>query len=496
MRLPFTTLLFIGLSFTSALAQSVSSGKQSTLRGEVEIGGLAAPSGQTPFWLRANQYGTVPLEAPFGTVRAGIARDYHHWADSAKVRRHKFDWGFGAYAVANAGQTNQAFLTELFGKVRYGWLELYGGRRREVLGIGDTTLTSGFVSWSGNALPIPKIQLHTPNFVPIGFTKGLVSIRFSYAHGWFNVPYIQGVYLHQKSLYGRFGKPNWKVRFYAGLNHQAMWGGRADYLKGTELAVNGQLPTSVRDYINMVFARYPEDFYNDRYTVFDGTNRIGNHVGNYDFGLEWNGSKVNAMLYYQHMYEDDSGIAFVNFPDGLKGFRLRNRTPLDHSVFRWQGVVVECLSTTNQSGPTFDIHAKYQGRDNYFNHGQYREGWSYYSHTIGTPFIAPRAELSAKAREYTGGGYFPNNRLVAWYLGFEGLLFEKVTLTARFSASRNFGTYNQGYTPPLEQVSSLLSARIRLPRWGNTQLAASVAADRGQLFTNTIGGYLSIRKNW
>ena len=35
---------------------------------------------------------------------------------------------------------------------------------------------------------------------------------------------LPGTYLHQKSLYGRFGKPGWKLKLYGGFNHQVLWG--------------------------------------------------------------------------------------------------------------------------------------------------------------------------------------------------------------------------------------------------------------------------------
>ena len=36
-------------------------------------------------------------------------------------------------------------------------------------------------------------------------------------------------YLHQKSLYGRFGKPDWKWKLYGGFNHQVFWGSEKKY---------------------------------------------------------------------------------------------------------------------------------------------------------------------------------------------------------------------------------------------------------------------------
>ncbi|KAA9356922.1 capsule assembly Wzi family protein [Larkinella humicola] len=484
-------LAFGWLLTTSALAQE--SGLPNPIQADLELGGMGAATRQTPFWLRTNQYGIVPLQGPFATLRGQMSRDYR--TDTVYTNHHRFDWGVGGYAAVNVGKSSQFLLPELYAKVRLGKFELWAGRRREQYGLGDTTLTSGFVAWSANALPIPKVQFHTPGFVPIGFLKKLVAFRLGYAHGWFNAPYIKGAYLHQKYLYGRFGKPHWKVKFYVGMNHQVQWGGHADYLKGTSFAVNGKLPSSFRDYTGLVFGLYPKEITTSQQTAFDGENRVGNHLGSIDYALEWTTSRLSTLLYYQHFYEDVSGIVYLNFPDGLWGLRFRNKSATPPPRFRWNAAVVEWLPMTSQSGPVFDQTAQYQGADNYFNHGQYREGWSYFGRTIGTPFIAPRADYTARVQQYTGGGFFPNNRVNVWYLGLEGILY-RVQLNARASFSRNYGTYNQPYSPRFEQFSALLAARIPLPRFSNTFLSASFALDQGALYPTQTGLYLSVKKSW
>ena len=101
---------------------------------------------------------------------------------------------------------------------------------------------------------------------------------------------------------------------------------------------------------------------------------------------------------------------------GLTGLRLLNLNGEASSWFRIRRVVIEWLSTLNQSGPTFDPAAQYQGGDNYYNHSQYREGWTYQGLTLGTPFLFPYTNLSQYAAGL-GGPYFPNNRVTAWVSG-------------------------------------------------------------------------------
>lgn len=69
---------------------------------------------------------------------------------------------------------------EAYLKARWGIFELSGGRRREIVGLLDTTLSTGSYAWSGNALPIPKIQLEIRDYAPIGFTKGDLMIPTSH----------------------------------------------------------------------------------------------------------------------------------------------------------------------------------------------------------------------------------------------------------------------------------------------------------------------------
>ena len=231
--------LFLLMAFTGAipikgLAQS------RTLSGwnaQLDVGGWLATDQAQTFWLRANQDGAIPLTAPAGTLRAGLWKSY-----ARRDTTGHFDWCAGLQVVGNATANAQLLLPILYGKLRWKALELGAGRWRQLTGLGDSTLSSGFINGSGNALPIPKIQLATLGYVPLGFTKNWLAVNAGYSHGWFVGAYIQGAYLHKKYLYLRMGKPTHKLKVYLGINHQVQWGGQADYLKGSPVAINGKLP--------------------------------------------------------------------------------------------------------------------------------------------------------------------------------------------------------------------------------------------------------------
>jgi hypothetical protein len=147
----------------------------------------------------------------------------------------------------------------------------------------------------------------------------------------------------------------------------------------------------------------------------------------------------------------------------------------------------------DQSGPMFDRTASYQGQDNYFNHSQYLEGWSYLGRTIGTPFITPQSDVQLAAK---GARFFPNNRLNMAYIGASGQFGKFLRWTFRTSYSVNYGTYTNPYPVSYNQLSSLVGLQLRVARLPKTIVTASLAVDQGQLLPNTFGGFLGLRKTW
>ncbi|MFY7910742.1 MAG: hypothetical protein ACOVO2_14345, partial [Emticicia sp.] len=176
-------LLILQLALIFFINVSRSQSLTSNIKYQLETGTYLSSSGTTPFWLRSNQYGIVPLESQFATFRGSAHKEYDS-TRNINQKLKKIGVGYGAWAVANVGKVNQLLLPEAYIKARYGVFEFYGGRRREIVGLVDTTLTSGSYIWSGNALPLPKLQISIPNYVSI-IGKGLISIKGAYAHGWF-----------------------------------------------------------------------------------------------------------------------------------------------------------------------------------------------------------------------------------------------------------------------------------------------------------------------
>lgn len=466
-----------------------------TTQAFVEAGSYVASGGQTPFWLRANQYGIVPLKPAPGFIRGGLVIPYRNG------RNRLFDWGAGADVVANAGQpaggsTPTVLLPELYVKARLGLFEIYAGRRREIIGLADSTLSSGSYIWSGNALPMPKIQIALRDYAPIPFTKGIVSVKGSFAHGWFPATgFVDHSFLHQASLYGRLGKASWPVRFYGGINHQVQWGGSTNNLPSSFVENGGQFPSSFKDYLDVVTASslgYRRNIDSTKYSTFDSENRIGNHLGTVDVAVEFQVKQLSIFAYRQSIYEDGSLFHLTNISDGLHGLRIRNLRPSRRGI-ALTDVLLEYLDTRSQGGDQFVPGTNLRGRDDYFNHQQYRDGWSYRGQTIGTPFITP-----ANTTLYPQGvdRFTNNNRVQVYHLGLSGRIGGVVTFQTKLSYSQNYGTYPSPISPVARQVSGGLWVGAPLSARHGLNLTASVAVDKGSLYPDNIGGSISIRKTW
>ncbi|GEM_PF-104599 len=464
----------------------------------VEVGGYGVNGAQMPFWLRSNQWGSVPLSGSAGTIRVGIWGDHNGNAPDSTADRPKFGWNYGLDVVANSGLDARVLIPEAYAGVRFGKFELFAGRRRQIVGLCDTLLTSGSYIGSGNALPLPKIQFGTIGYVPI--FKGVLAFNAIFNHGWFankdasgRELIVRNSYLHQKTLYVRLGKPSWAFRLYGGVNHQVQWGGYAPSLP-TGLANNGYLPSSLRAYQYVVTAQaYPDFTIDPNLSTIDVDNRVGNHLGSIDVGADVNIGSFNLLMYRQSLVESGSIFYLTSIADGLNGIRLRNNRPGD-GFLTVDNVLLELFYSKSQGGPEFVIDDPLRrGKVNYFNHGQYQDGWIYQSHTIGTPFLTPQTDVRPNLRT---GRAIVNNRVALWHAGLSGRVAQRVQWQMKLSYSQNFGTYDFPYPARTNQFSGILSASspLTLPVLGDCDVSASVAYDQGQLFYNSTGVFASLRK--
>lgn len=472
---------------------------QSSFLNYLEVGGLYSTIQRTPFWLQANQFGTVPRTGSAAIFKGGFEKGWllgkqtHNdqissWRNKVLVPNKNWKAKIGGEAVANVSDPAMLQLPQLYGTVSYGNWEIMVGRKKQWIGLADSTLGTGSYIWSGNALPIPKIQLGLTKFTEIPFTDGWLSILGFYSDGLFEGvrPITSQLRLHQKQLYGQLGRPDSFLNLYAGFNHQVQWGGRSPYE-----TVNGQMPNGFKNYLTMIFGGSRVDSVNAVY--FDNGNRIGNHLGTIDVALELKAKNTKWLFYRQNIYDDGSLYRLTNIKDGLNGIKI-TRSKSTTATIQLKDAVLEFLYTKSQGGSIFILNQKIFGKDNYFNHAQVRDGWSYYDRTIGTPFIPPTSQTIWKFPNY-GNAFTSNNRVWVLHTGLRGTFLNKYEWTTKLSYSSNAGVYDQPFPTTVYQFSGLLSVQTKTDLMGgNTIIKASLATDRGGLYPNSTGIMVSLRK--
>jgi len=460
------------------------------------LGGFTSP-GHVPFWLRSNQYGSIPLDNTSLSLIGAIRKDY----DTAKTRI--LDWGASVEGRMNVGNKSNFTLIEGYGKLRISIFEIRAGRSKEIMGLCDTSLSSGAFAVSGNALGIPKVQISIPEFYSLPIFGKIFAFKCNFAHGWIGETsqhqflysrIIQlETFFHQKSLYVRFGKPVWKVKFYGGFNHQVFWG------KEKILYENYFTLSPLETYLYIITGKpYDENVI--------GMSKIGNHLGSIDLGFEYKFKNIRLLAYRQNIYDIGALYYLANIRDGLNGLSLVNIKQSDNR-FHWKKMLIEVFYSKNQAGELWSPPTP-SGDENYYNNDQYIEGWSYKGIGIGNPFICTRAN-TREGLPADPGDYFINNRVVVFHFGFEGSV-QKWDFVLKTSYSLNNGTFGTSVvghtlgkdrTLPIygifietKQLSAYFEANKELKNGLNFGFTG--AFDAGELYYNSVGVLFRISKSF
>jgi hypothetical protein len=435
--------------------------------GYVEFGTKTGLGENTPFWINANRFGQFSSQKTNLYLKAGIYKSL----DSLK----KIDYNYGIDLLNRYDKNYQAYFHQIFFGIKFRHTQLYIGKKEEQFGEQDPELSSGNLLWSGNARPVPQIAFSIPEYMPV--LKGFIDVKGYISHGWMNDNrYIKNYYLHHKNAYIRLGS-KFPISFSYGLEHYAQWGGVSPEL--------GKLPSSFNDFIKVFFAKSG----GSGSPLSEELNRLGNHLGSKNFALNIKTKPVSLKLYWQYMFEDASNDHWENISDGLWGIDIQfNKTKFIHKI------VLEYINTTNQSGPTLLWNDTIQlgGKDDYFNNSIYKDGWSYYSQTIGTPFITDTGKADTLGIQ--------NNCIKAWHLGISGSISSKTDFRILMSYVRNYGviipnlgSYIYSENPVKNNFSVLLESKSTLAL--KTQLNVSLAFDLGSKYGENLGILFSIRRN-
>jgi len=483
LKIKITFVFFLFISFFNGYAQETYTSNFTSY--QLKTFGSVSTNGQTPFWMVSNQQGIVPLKSENGFLQAGILNNQS---------LGKISWNTGIDLIASAPRHRNVYIHQLYTEFSYNWLHLSIGAKNNQghnSPLIDPYISSGSLSQTSNARPIPELNFFIPDFIVVPWTKGWLQAKGHFAIGKsFDKSYLSSfanprenynmnILWHHKSLHFRLKdtKKDYPLSAILGIYHTAQWGGTSTNPK------SGKQPHSIKDFIKVVLGSSGGSDASDS----DQINALGAHYGVYDFGLSYEKEDWCIHGYYQHIFGDMSGIKLKNKLDGLKGIQVN--TPLP-----WlQSAVIEHLSTLNQSGPFHYIkydHVKYPGfgggADDYYNNGEYRTGYSYFNRSLGTPLLI--------SPEYNTKGElgFKHNRIRAWHIGASGKISKQLNYRLLVSDIKSFGT---AYKPTLKKLSNTSFTTDIIYNLNDFWIfSTSIGADSGSLLGDHWGFSLSITK--
>ena len=422
-----------------------------------------------PFWARTGEDGILPVRSS-GLLTAGTDIRYRH------ANGIFFEAGTNLAGVL--AQKSPLNRTPVYGMVDRlyvsgGWkmLRMDVGMIPRRGDLGPLSVTGGDFLMSGNARNLPGVNLSSDW---IYFEKGhWFGVKGNLAHyQTIGNRKVKGTMIHNKAIAAKFALGR-KVDLIAGFDHYAHWGGE------------GQAE-SFRDYVKIFFAMRGDA--SD--SPSDQLNAFGNHLGREWARVVWRARPFIMTFQYDKPFEDNSGMIFQNFPDGVwtLQFALNDREAFVTDV------TYEFINTTWQSGDKHDItNDKGEtivlgGCDNYFGNSPYASGWTHHGRIMGLPLILPAIP--------DADGVVPrvvNTRVRGHHIALAGMVARKVPYRFKATFTENFGTYGVPYPETPWQLSLALEADLakrltRLP----VVFSLGIYGDVGRLYPDSVGLTLKV----
>lgn len=476
---------FTGVMSEPVLAQEVSSLQASyTITSEAAVG-----SGHyTAYQLTANRHDVLSHRSNTAYMRAALGL--------SKALDHDLELSGSVDFVASIHAKQSCYLQQCYAELSWHNFYVEAGAREHHHVLRDERLSSGSMTESGNARPIPGLQLGTHGFITVPGTRGWLQTCFEGGYGYF----MDGAWLrdrfdayqldkkfsyvtsnnwyHGKKLFLRTD-PTKRLSFAVGMEHAVVFAGDKRSYESAELKEKHVSPT-LKSFFQVLIPRSDGNS-----TLESGDGFVfGNHVGNWNLQADWRlDAEHQLSIYLESPFEDGSGIRKGNQWDGLWGLEYHDASAGLHWV---KGVVLEYLRTLDQSGPIHWAPADFvqpegvkfpsqaTGNDNYYNN-YYYNGFAHYGQALGNGLL--------KSPIYNRDGYlnFTDNRVQAWHLAVEGDVSAHFDYMLKGSYREGRGTYFVPLSHRSHSLDLMAQCRHHLGSWS---LAAALGITHGNVYGN------------
>ncbi len=479
---------------------------QNAITFSIAAEGAAGSGDFTPYYLTANRHGILSADKNTGYLRAAAeyTRDFgatRLWA-VADIQLQKDDYSKFYLQQAAVGAS-----------WKYAFAKAGAWEQEPILR--NRLLSSGSMVWSGNSRPIPQVRVGTNGFIDFPWTKGWLQVYVDASYGrfmdddWMETrfgefmdfyaargidmhrrPYAvmtNKIFYHQKQIHFR-SNPEKMFVISAGLEHAVQFGGTTHNNIESDFQTFSD-DVRFKDFFKVLIPKSGDN----TDLAGDANFSYGNHLGSLDAMLTYNQEHYyddrfawSVSAYVEDFFEDGSGMAKRNGWDGLWGLEWKHCDP-DYI----DGVVVEYLQTTDQSGPIHwapadfsrDISSQLpheaRGADNYYNNFYY-SGYAHRGQSIGTPML--------KSPVYNSDLYlsFTDNRVRGFHIGVTGHILAIQGLSYRLLCSTRT-SYGTPFIPSPHRMHSnnlLAEANYLWKIRPQQQLRFSVAfaMDHGSLY--------------
>ncbi len=467
--------------------------------------GTLGGGGFAPYYISANRYGTV-TQSGNALLRVGFSRDID--------RSRRFSYGFGADFIGGYGssadylsfepaklpdhwdwnpeQPAPAWVQQLYGEVKYRSLFLSVGMKQRGSALLDNSLSSGDMTHSANARPIPEVRAGFLDFTDIPWINGCVQVQGELSYGkmmdgkynekrynYYNYHINTGAIYTYKRLYFRT-KPSMPFSATVGMQSAGFFGGTTTFYENGEVTRSYHLSRGAKMFLKMLI---PTDGGVDYYA--------GSSLGSWDLALRYrlrNGATIRG--YMQKPFENGSGIGFMNGFDALWGLEYKAPEP------GWiSGAVVEYIDLTNQSGPNHwdpddfpgtTMGGESTGADDYYNNFEYNS-FANYGMSLGTPFIP------SPIYNTNGCLQFLNNRVRGFHIGIEGQAGTQWAYRALGGYRKGWGTPLMPLLEPESSTSVMIEGKYMPASVKGLEVCLQLAGDKGSMFGDHFGALFAVR---
>ena len=502
----YILLLLISFPLVCVHAQTTVS-EWSKIGYEIQTDIVASTGKHAPFWLVSNRHGLSSLENNNANLSLGFFRHFD--------QKKGFTWAYGAEIAGAYNYYAPFYIQQLYADVKYNCWELSIGSKERWSEGKNPTLSGGGLTFAPNARPIPQVRFGINEYttVPWWF-NGWVKVKGHFSYGRHTDDYFQKSYtsqavsgtrystnilFHEKTAFMKIGnieKTPFSVEI--GLEMVSQFGGKLwkKHPDGDILIYD--FPDSYKEYIKALIPMAGgEDAPHE-----DKVNVNGNILGSWNFAINYETESWKIKAYYEHYYEDHSGllgfdyhnnqdgvrklVTYLPWRDGLYGLEV---TVPQNKVINT--IVYEYLNSRDQSGPVLhnsgeNLPEQAGGLDYYYNH-YYFQSWQHWGMAICNPHTL--SPLYNEKYNLT----MPYQRIRSHHLGFDGMPLTCLEYRVMASWSKHWGSIMTPLPNPLTQFSMMGEVSFHPSQWEGWRFTAALAFDRSELIGNNFGGMLTIR---